>query len=43
MYIYIYNIILVGGFNPSEQILVNLDHFPRDRGENKQHIWVATT
>ena len=24
-----YNIILVGGFNPSEKYIVKLDHFPR--------------
>ena len=34
---------LAGGFNPFEKYaLVKLDHFPRDRGENK-NIWVATT
>ncbi len=27
---------LVGGFQPFEKILVKLDHFPRDRGENKK-------
>ena len=27
----------VGGFNPTEKILVKLDHFPKDRGENKKH------
>ena len=33
---------LAGGFNPFEKYaLVKLDHFPRDRGENK-NIWVAT-
>ncbi len=26
---------LVGGFNPVEKILVQLDHFPKNRGENK--------
>ena len=29
---------LVGGFNPFEKILVKLDHFPRDRGENKKYL-----
>ena len=26
----------VNKFNPSEEILVKLDHFPRDRGENNK-------
>ena len=27
-----------GGFNPSEKMLVNLDHFPKDRGENNKYL-----
>ena len=32
---------VVGGFNPThlKNILVNLDHFPKVRGENKKQIW----
>ena len=38
-YIPTYNVqLLVGGFNPSEKILVKLDHFPKDRGENKKYL-----
>ena len=29
---------LVGGCNPIENMLVKLDHFAMDRGENKQHL-----
>ena len=36
---------LVGGFNPFEnnQILVKLDHFPKDRGENIKKLLETTT
>ena len=35
-YIYIYINLLVGGFNPLEKYAtVKLDHFLKDRGENK--------
>ena len=30
---------LVGGFNPSEKILVNLDIFPQFSGENSKKIF----
>ena len=30
---------LVGSFNPSEKYAqVNLDHYPRDQGQNKQYL-----
>ena len=33
-----FKINLVGGFNPFEHMLVKLDHFPRDRGEDKRRL-----
>ena len=35
---------LVGGWtSPFEKIVVKLNHFCQDRGENSKNIWVATT
>ena len=37
------NLMLVGGFNPVENISQKLDNFPRDRGENSKNMFETTT